>query len=75
MGLARRLAVALHLRERPAPVTLHWDDSNRPDGPSGHLMVLHTDGLPEGRYRLELALRRADEGLGVAVGEMTVTSR
>lgn len=75
MSLARRLGVALHLAERPAPVTLKWDDSGRPDGPAGHVLVLHTDGMPEGRYRLELALKRDEAALGVALGELTVKGR
>jgi hypothetical protein len=75
MSLARRMAVALHLADRPAPVTLKWDDSGRPDGPAGHVLVLHTDGMPEGRYRLELALRRDEAELGVARGEVTVKGR
>lgn len=75
MNLAKRLAVALHLAERPAPVTLKWDDTGRPEGPAGHVLVLHTEGMPEGRYRLELALRRDEVELGVARGEMTVKER
>ena len=66
MSVARRFAVALGLADRPAPTTLRWDDSGRPDGPLGHVLVLRTDGMPAGKYRLELALRRDGTELGVA---------
>lgn len=67
-SLAQRIAVALRLAERPSPVTLRWDDSGRPAGPAGHVMVLHTTGMPAGRYRLELAV----SGVGLAEPAMAV---
>jgi hypothetical protein len=53
-------------------VTLTWDDSGRPDGPLGHVIVLRTDGMPDGKYRLELALKREGRQLGVAKRDVTL---
>ncbi|HET7456046.1 MAG TPA: hypothetical protein VFJ74_00215 [Gemmatimonadaceae bacterium] len=69
LSLAQRLAIALRLAERPTPMTLKWDDTGRPEGPAGHVMVLHTDGVPSGHYRLELSVS------GGGLERAAVTSR
>jgi hypothetical protein len=76
ISFARRLAIALRLSQRPSPVTLKWDDSGRKAGAAGHVLVLHTDGIPAGKYRLELSVSGA--GLGepaVATRELEVRER
>ena len=76
ISFAKRLAIALRLAQRPTPMTLKWDDSGRAAGPAGHVLVLHTEGIPAGRYRLELAVSGA--GLrepAVATREIEVRER
>jgi hypothetical protein len=72
MSLAKRFFVALGIGERPTPTTLRWDDSGRPAGPLGHVLVLRTDGMPDGKYRLELSLKRDGKEIGVAKREMVL---
>ena len=53
--------------ERRAPVRMQWDEpSARPDATRSRAIALDLSTLPEGRYRIELALEAGGQPAALA---------
>jgi hypothetical protein len=63
----RRAAEKLKMVERRAPVRMQWDEpSARPDATRSRALALDLSTLPEGRYRIELALEAGGQPAALA---------
>jgi hypothetical protein len=69
----RRAAEKLKVVDRPAPVRMEWNEpSARPGATRSRALALDLSTLPEGRYRVELALEAGGQAAAAATRVITV---